>query len=158
MEAEPTRFYVLLGFFLLINFGGLAIGGLLQGGGPSSDWYLSLDRAPWTPPGWVFGAAWFTIMLCFSIYLAYLYRANWSFWVIGLFVAAVLLNVSWNPIFFRLHLILPGLIILVLLLLVLFTLMIGEWKHLHQKSFLLLPYVVWLVLAISLNGYVFWNN
>ena len=61
----------LLVFFLLVNFGGLAIGNWLMNSGPSSTWYLELNKAPWTPPGWVFGAAWTLIMICFSIYLAY---------------------------------------------------------------------------------------
>ena len=41
--------------FALLNFGALAIGGLFTGGGVSSEWYASLNKAPWTPPGWVFG-------------------------------------------------------------------------------------------------------
>ncbi len=56
--------------FLFINFGALAIGSIFTGKGVPSDWYASLNKAPWTPPGWVFGAAWFSIMLCFTIYMA----------------------------------------------------------------------------------------
>ena len=59
--------YILL--FILINFGALAIGTYLMDNGPTSIWYLTLNKAPWTPPGWVFGAAWFSIMVCFSIYI-----------------------------------------------------------------------------------------
>ena len=42
--------------------------------GPQTDWYSNLNKAPWTPPGWVFGFAWTTIMLCFSIYLIALFQ------------------------------------------------------------------------------------
>ena len=42
--------------------------------GPMTDWYINLNQAPWSPPGWVFGAAWTTIMICFSIYMAYLFK------------------------------------------------------------------------------------
>ena len=48
-------------FFLLLNFGALALGGFLMGEGPSSAWYSNLNKAPWTPPGWVFGASWTVI-------------------------------------------------------------------------------------------------
>ena len=48
--------------FGVLNFVGLAIGGLATGPGVSSDWYAGLDKAPWTPPGWVFGAAWTAVM------------------------------------------------------------------------------------------------
>ena len=54
--------------FLLINFAGLFIGGLFTGEGVPSDWYQNLNKAPWTPPGWVFGFAWTTIMICFSLF------------------------------------------------------------------------------------------
>ena len=56
--------------FLLLNFGGLALGSLSTKAGVSSQWYVALQKAPWTPPGWVFGVAWSVIMLCFSYYMA----------------------------------------------------------------------------------------
>ena len=59
-------------FFLFINIGSLGLGSLLMNNGPTSEWYLNLNKAPWTPPGWLFGVAWTTIMVCFSIYLTYL--------------------------------------------------------------------------------------
>lgn len=59
--------------FLVINFGALGIGSYFTGSGVSSEWYQTLNKAPWTPPGWFFGFAWTTIMICFSIYLAFLW-------------------------------------------------------------------------------------
>jgi tryptophan-rich sensory protein len=158
MDVSNTRFIVVLGLFLLINFGGLAIGGWLQGGGPSGEWYQSLDRAPWTPPGWVFGAAWFTIMFCFSIYMADRIRINPNAWVMWLFMIALILNVAWNPVFFRLREMVAGLIILIGLFLVISAIMFGQWKLMSWKSLLLLPYFIWLLIAISLNAYVILEN
>lgn len=63
-KSKILRFVV----FLAINFGALAIGGLFTGKGIPSDWYQNLDKAPWTPPGWIFKAAWTTIMIFFSVY------------------------------------------------------------------------------------------
>jgi benzodiazapine receptor len=59
--------------FLALNFSALAIGGLFTSSGVPSDWYVGIAKAPWTPPGWVFGTAWFTIMICFGVYMAYLW-------------------------------------------------------------------------------------
>ena len=56
--------------FLVINFAALGLGGLFTRSGVPSEWYQDLDKAPWAPPGWVFGAAWTLIMLCFSVYRA----------------------------------------------------------------------------------------
>ena len=64
--------------FLFLNFGALALGGLFAGSGAGSNWYAELNKAPWTPPGWVFGFAWTTIMLCFSVYMATLYTKTKS--------------------------------------------------------------------------------
>jgi len=69
---------LLLAFFLVLNFGALGIGVLLMNNGPQDAWYAALNKAPWTPPGWFFGVAWNTIMICFSIYMAYLIQAKSS--------------------------------------------------------------------------------
>lgn len=88
--------------FLVINFAALGIGGFFTGSGVTSEWYLNLNKAPWTPPGWVFGAAWTTIMILFSIYLAILWpEIEEKRPLILLFGASWLLNVGWNPLFFH---------------------------------------------------------
>ena len=55
--------------FLLVNFFALYLGSFLMNGGPKSDWYLALNKAPWTPPGWVFGVSWSLIMLFYAFYM-----------------------------------------------------------------------------------------
>jgi len=44
------NFYIRLILFLIINFGALGIGGVLQGGGARSAWYQELNIAPWHGP------------------------------------------------------------------------------------------------------------
>lgn len=87
--------------FLALNFGALALGGLFTSQGVSSDWYLNLSKAPWTPPGWVFGFAWTSIMLCFSFYMAEAWTLieNKKF-LITVYTLQWILNVGWNPAFF----------------------------------------------------------
>ena len=63
--------------FLLLNFGALALGSILMGGSPMENtWYQNLPKAPWTPPGYVFGVAWSSIMICFSLFMARLMTTN----------------------------------------------------------------------------------
>ncbi len=144
--------------FLVLNFGALAIGSLLMANGPQTDWYLNLDKAPWTPPGWVFGAAWFTIMLCFSFYMAWLYKLGSFTQVIVLFAIQFVLNVIWNYIFFNLHYVGFGLTIIVFLTLLVTTIMVAFIKPMKLKTLLILPYVIWLCIATSLNAYILLNN
>jgi len=145
--------------FLAINFGALAIGGIFTGRGVPSEWYMSLNKAPWTPPGWVFGMAWTTIMICFSIYLAYLWPVvNNKSLLIGLFILQWVLNVGWNPIFFHYHNVLPGLIIIALLTILVGIFFFMYWPEIKLKSILILPYLIWLIIATSLNGYIMVKN
>lgn len=144
--------------FLIINFGALAIGSWLMNNGPQTEWYQNLNQAPWTPPGWVFGAAWTTIMLCFSIYMAYLYQITPNTKLKVLFFIQFVLNVIWNYIFFNQHLILVGLICIILLTIVVGKFLFDYKNELKTKSLLILPYFIWLCIATSLNAYILIYN
>ena len=63
---------------LILNFTALAFGGLFTSEGVPSEWYLSLLKAPWTPPGWVFGFAWSIIMISYAFYMGFLYNTNYK--------------------------------------------------------------------------------
>ena len=145
--------------FLIINFGGLALGSWLMNNGPQTQWYLNLNQAPWTPPGWVFGVAWTTIMLCFSIYLAKLFKEQNSKFLRILFTVQVILNIFWNYIFFNQHFIGLGLANIVLLTLIIFYFFFKfRMDDIKAYSYLLLPYMIWLLIATSLNAYIYFNN
>jgi len=145
-------------FFLFINLGSLALGSLLMNNGPTSQWYFNLNKAPWTPPGWLFGVAWTIIMVCFSVYLAYLFSKKDAKKIKIAFTIQVFLNIIWNFIFFNQHLILLGLITIILLTVVVFYIFFSFKKTMKSWSFLLLPYMIWLLIATSLNAYILFNN
>jgi benzodiazapine receptor len=144
--------------FLVINFGGLAFGGWLMENGPMTDWYKTLNQAPWSPPGWVFGVAWTTIMICFSIYLGKLFTENYNTKILSIFAIQFVLNVSWNYIFFNQHLVLFALITIVLLTALLFIYFLTLSEKVKKYKYLLLPYMIWLCIATSLNLYILIHN
>jgi tryptophan-rich sensory protein len=145
--------------FLILNFSALAIGGLFTGSGVSSDWYTQLNKAPWTPPGWAFGAAWSLIMICFAVYMGYLFKTPSNRKkVILLFSFQWILNVAWNPIFFYYREVLLGLIDISLLTLLVGYLFFRYRKELNFKTIFLAPYLVWLLIATSLNAYILFFN
>lgn len=148
------KFFKTLIVFLIINFGALGIGSFLMENGPKSDWYTQLNQAPWTPDGWIFGVAWTTIMICFSIYMTYLYLDVSSHKVKILFFIQVILNVSWNFVFFNQHFITAGLVNIVLLTIIVFAFFFTYLNDLKAKSALILPYAIWLCIATSLNLYI----
>lgn len=152
------RFFV----FLILNFGALYIGSLLMGGNPSeNEWYDSLNKAPWTPPGWLFGLAWTVVMLFFSIYMWKLAgelkgKQLSALWF--MFGLQWILNVLWNPVFFNWNLPLIGLLILVLLMVTLVFLQINFADSKPIYLITVSPYLLWLGIAFSLNLYIVIKN
>ncbi|MCW3806082.1 TspO/MBR family protein [Plebeiibacterium marinum] len=154
---KTTLFRFIL--FLVINFGALAVAGIFTGKGVPSEWYVNLSKAPWTPPGWMFGLAWTTIMICFSLYLMYLWPLDYNKKrLIGLFVLQWVLNISWSPVFFHFQKVWAGLIIIGGLTIVIGVMLVVFWPLLKTKSILLLPYFLWLLIATSLNAYILVHN
>jgi translocator protein len=140
--------------FLLFNFGALALGGLFTKDGVTSEWYQNLAKAPWTPPGWVFGAAWTTIMICFSIYMTILWDKTPNKKQLALvFGVQWVLNVVWNPLFFNLHQLEVALVVIVMLTLVVGYFLFGKRSMMGWASLLVAPYFLWLLIATSLNAY-----
>lgn len=145
--------------FLLLNFTGLALGGLATRAGTTSDWYNQLNKAPWTPPGWVFGVAWIIIMICFALYMAYAYEASQhKTTLLVLFATQWVLNFAWNPVFFKFHAVLFALILIISLSVLVGYFLINGWSQLKLKTLLLLPYFLWLIIATSLNAYIYLKN
>jgi tryptophan-rich sensory protein len=151
------KYSVRLLLFFVVNFSALAIGAFLMGEGPTSTWYQTANQAPWTPPGWVFGAAWFTIMACFSLYMASLTKTpNKNITI--LFILLTLLNIGWNPLFFHFHFVGFSLVVITALTLLVTYTFIHYIKQLKSLSLLIFPYVIWLMIATSLNAYFLFNN
>lgn len=147
--------------FLVINFGALGIGSMLMGNISNNEWYTNAEKAPWTPPGWVFGAAWFSIMLALSIFM-YIASNKYTFeelkpfyWI---FALQFVLNVMWNPVFFRWHMMWPGLFIIVALTITVGYMLWWGRAYIGAAAWLIAPYFIWLLIATSLNAYIAVKN
>lgn len=152
------KFLKLCVVFLFLNFSALAFGSWLMDNGPMKTWYIDLNQAPWTPPGWVFGVAWTTIMICFSVYLAQLFKKSITINLILLYSIQLVLNISWNYIFFNQRAIGYGLLCIIALTVIVFMFLISYRKLLQYKSLLIVPYFLWLLIATSLNAYIYFYN
>ncbi|TDQ21863.1 TspO/MBR family protein [Tenacibaculum caenipelagi] len=155
-ENKYIRFLI----FLIANFSALAIGAWLMNEEPRTDWYLSLNKAPWTPAGWVFGVAWTTIMVLFSVYMTKV-SFQYEFLnrkVLILYIDQWVLNVSWNYIFFNQHLTKLGLVVIVLLWLLIGYFTFEYLKKIKRYTLFILPYLIWMTIAVSLNAYIVFNN
>ena len=153
---QKLRTSLIFGF---LNFGGLYLGALSTTPGVNSPWYINLNQAPWTPPGYVFGLAWTLIMICFTAYLTLLWQEE-STRVSAkkLFIISWGLNVLWNPVFFGLHKTSTALILISALLLLLVTMAVKFIKILRWQTLWITPYILWLIIATSLNAYIVLQN
>lgn len=145
--------------FLIINFAALGLGGMFTSSAVQGDWYMSLNKAPWTPPGWFFGVAWTTIMICFSFYMAFVWDTLKNRNVLlGLFIVQWILNVVWNPIFFSMQNVVLGLTVITSLTGLIAFIFFRYASNIKWKSVLILPYLIWLFIATTLNAYVLLYN
>lgn len=139
--------------FLLINFLGLFLGGLFTNDGVTSTWYTDLNKAPWTPPGIVFGLAWFTIMVTLSVLNYFMWKAKERTFLY-LWIQSWIFNFLWNPMFFSLKSIELSLVVISYLLVLVSSMFYETFRKYKYIHLLLLPYVVWLIIATSLNAYI----
>lgn len=141
--------------FVVLNFGALFLGAQLMGNPAENQWYQHVHKAPWTPPGWLFGVAWFTIMALFSVFLARNFQVKSRIWWF-VYTLHLMLNISWNPLFFQWHWVIIGMFVLTFLFITV-SWFLWEAKTLGDK-FMLLPYFLWLIVAGSLNAYIWIFN
>jgi tryptophan-rich sensory protein len=70
-----------------------------------------------------------------------------------LFLLQWILNVSWNPVFFHFHWMGLGLAVILLLETIVIIKHLKFSKQSIVLHFLIVPYIIWLVIAFSLNAF-----
>ena len=141
------RFFI----FLAINFGALALGAFFTKSGVASDWYQDLNKAPWTPPGFIFGIVWSLIMAGLAFFMARETSLGDNKLILAVYALQLVFNVGWNPVFFSFHEMGWALLIISLLTIIVFIMMLMTWSS--ENYIWLMPYFIWLVIATSLNYY-----
>jgi len=140
--------------FALACFAVFLFGGLFRPG----EWYESLNKAPWSPPNIAFPIVWTMLYISIAI-VGYQIAQSKATRLLKLWWLQLAVNAIWSWIFFGQHWVLAGLINLVILdiLVILLTLKCHQSK-LNISTMLMLPYIGWLLIATSLNIYIFIYN
>ncbi len=113
--------------------------------------YLSLERPPWAPPQWLFGPAWTVlyVMIALSGWLAW--SAGGLTPALGVYAVQLVLNTAWTPLFFgagRYGLAFAEIVVLWLAI----VLNIVMFRRISRPAaWLLVPYLLWVTYAASLN-------
>ncbi len=118
------------------------------------EWYASLRKPSWNPPGWIFGPVWTALYAMMAV-------AAWLVWrrggfaaqrrPLGWFLAQLALNAAWTPLFFGLHW--PGVAFaeIVLLWLAIVATLAAFRRVSRTATLLLVPYLLWVTFATVLN-------
>jgi tryptophan-rich sensory protein len=145
---------------------GSLIGWLTAPSGGGSDWYKDLKKPSWTPPPWVFGPAWTILYILMGIASVPVFNmavrggqnADAARVALGVYILSLLVNFAWSPVFFLLRRLELALVLIVFLLcLIVWTIFL--FAGLGGRSWILLiPYLVWVTYAMTLNAGIVVKN
>src|ERR1700733_11694744 len=138
---------VLAAFLVLVIGGGLLIGFATRPGA----WYAELAKPPFNPPNWIFAPVWTLLYLLIAIAGARSFAGGLDT-AFALWVAQLLLNFAWSPVFFRLHRPGAALAIVAALLAVLLAFIVQSWHADNVSALLFVPYACWVAFATLLNA------
>jgi tryptophan-rich sensory protein len=135
---------------LLLCFVAAGVGGLFMPG----EWYASLKKPAWNPPGWIFGPVWTALYTMMAV-------AAWRVWKCGgftaqrrplaLFLVQLALNAAWTPLFFGLHRLGLAFAEMLLLWLAIAATLTEFYRVSRAAAWLLAPYLAWVSFAALLN-------
>ncbi len=126
-----------------------------------STWYPALNKPSWTPPDWVFGPVWSSLYMMIAVSGWLIYRAKYSHQrtVALIFYGSQLaFNFIWSFLFFSLRSPILGLIDIVVLCILIGLTMIWAWRVRPLATLLLIPYLLWVLYATSLNAGIWLLN
>ena len=142
--------YLSLAIFLAASFLAALPGGLLTDAG----WYVALNRPAWAPPGWLFGPVWTVlyVLIAVSGWLVWR-RGGWAAQRIPLiaFGIQLALNCAWTPIFFGARQIGLALVVIGVLGVAIAATAALFWRVSRVAGGLMLPYLLWVSFATTLN-------
>lgn len=118
-------------------------------------WYVTLNKPFFTPPNWIFGPVWTLLYFLMGLAFYLIWKQGWQKKKVKtagmFFLAQLILNFIWSPIFFGLRAPLLGLIV-IMAMWALIVMTMKKFYPLSQLAFyLLIPYLLWVSFASLLN-------
>jgi tryptophan-rich sensory protein len=120
------------------------------------NWYPMLAKSSLTPPGIVFSIMWTILYVLMGVSAAIV----WSKYTSAsrvlklLYSLQLFLNFMWSFCFFFLRMPLLAFFVIIALILVVATYVAGCYVRHRLAAYLNFPYLLWLLFAAYLNGYV----
>lgn len=124
-------------------------------------WYPDLNKPFWTPPKWLFGPVWTILYTLIAISGWLIYKAEPSdrrTIALAFYGGQLFLNFIWSFFFFSLMNPILGLIDIILLIMLIILTIISAWHVRQLASVLLIPYLIWVIYATTLNAGIWLLN
>ncbi len=115
------------------------------------EWYARLDKPSWTPPNWLFPIVWAFLYVSMAVAAARVAALPETGQAIGLWTVQITINTLWSGVFFGLRRMAAGGIIIAGLWLAVAATLVAFWSLDRVAALLLVPYLVWVTLALALN-------
>jgi benzodiazapine receptor len=124
-----------------------------------ASWYAHLTKPTWGPPNWLFAPVW-------TILYGMMAVAGWKVWcaptsrlrtaALWMFGIQLGLNFLWSPVFFSMHRIAAGALIIASLGTFLLLFIVLTLRFQRTAALLFVPYLLWVSFAATLN-YTIWT-
>lgn len=157
---DKRRRAMALFLFLVLCFGIELLGGLFTRYSVHG-WYLTLYKAPWNPPPWLFGPVWTVLYGLIGI-------SGWMIFCkapskqrtasLILYGTQLFFNLIWSFLFFVMKSPLLALIDITILFILNLVMLKWFWSLSKYAAWLILPYVLWIGYAVSLNAAIWLLN
>lgn len=139
---------------LALCFGAASIGSAVTRPAVAG-WYVTVQKPVFSPPNEVFAPVWTILYLLMAVALYLVWhkreRGVRDNLALQLFAVQLALNVFWSVVFFGLHSIGGGLIVIFLLGMALLATISRFWPISKLAAVCLIPYFLWLSFATVLN-------
>ena len=124
------------------------------------EWYPSLLKSPLTPPGMAFAVVWAVLYLLMGISAGIIWniRSIYTWLVLLVFFVQLGLNLLWSVTFFGMQSPFMGVVVLTLLIVSVFLYIGIAYLQSKVAAYINVPYLLWLLFALYLNGYVAYYN
>ena len=158
MSLMKSKNFLYLGIFLFLSFFMSWWGGYISRY-YKEPWYSELVKPSFSPPDWIFAPVWITLYLSmvFAIWLIWL-NPKKTQKVFTVYFAHLFINASWSITFFAFHQVLASLLIIALIIFFVIWLIKLYYPINKISAVLMLPYLIWLGFAFSLNYTIFVLN
>lgn len=121
-------------------------------------WYRNLNKPDWTPPNWMFPVIWAVLYVLIALAATRISEVPDNDLALALWGLQITINTLWSGVFFGLHRMLAGAVIIAALWVTVLATTALFWGHDVIAALMMVPYLIWGTYALALNTSVWLRN